>query len=192
MLITYDDERMLDVWRQGALLEPALAEASIERFDSLDIKQRLRMTMRAWYIDYLANAPVDMVPVSDLTEYARTAAGPAEGSMTLRLVCETARITEITLDGYGDVSLMNPDSKDNAEILKAMGNKFVRNGDTPKAFYRPRTDTAVIFFPGDEEPVITAVRGVLIPEDDVFVFDERMLAEIPALAQSTLSNLYQS
>ncbi len=186
MLITYDDERMLELWRQGASLEPALAEASIERFDSLDITRRLRTAMRAWYIDYLTTAPVDKVPVTDLTEYVRTAPGPGERQITVQTVCETARITSIVLNGFGLVPLLDIDD---VQQMSGMGNRFIRHGDTPKAFYRAGSDTAVINYPGDDEPEVAAVHGVLIPEDDVYIVDERVLADIPALAQASIADL---
>lgn len=177
---------MLEMWRRGAGLEPAVAEASVERFDSLDIDGRLLTAMRAWYIDYLVGAPEDMVPVADLTEYARVTATEAPDEWRLRLSCPTARITGVELEGFGAARILNPDCAEHRDAIGRLENKFVRRGCRVAAIHRPGTDHALITVSSDSAPVIKEVRGVAVTDDETFTVDERVLADIPRLAMKTL------
>lgn len=183
MIITLNYQQMLDLWRQGAGLEPPLAAASAERFDGIDMNGRLVRAMRAWYVDYLSAAPDGMVPVSDMTEFARIEPGPLPGTWLLTLSCECARI--VTVDTYpgGRLRLVDPDD---ADTLYPLGNRFVRAGNPAVAVHRRGTDTALLYTGSKTEPAVTRVAGVAVTEDDVFTVDERMLAQIPAAASKAL------
>ena len=183
MILKISDSQMLALWREGAGLEPASSEASIERFDSVNIDSRLIRAMRAWYIDYLINADVDMVPVSDLTTYARVSAGAKNGFWNVALLCPTARIMAMRLHN-AECAIY-----DRAECPPAMNNKFVRCGRRPFVWYTPGTNDATLFTGDATTPVITSVSGVEISDDDIYTVDERVLVEIPALAQKTLTML---
>ena len=187
MLLQFDDNQMLAIWREAAGLEPRLSEGSVERFDGYDVNQQLLTAMRAWYIDYLSTAPLETVPESDLTEYARLSAGPASDQWTLRLSCQTARITEIQLEGKGRVALINPENPDNREILHRLGNRFVRQGRIAKALHRQGTDTATIMTGDKETPVLKTVKGVRITDDDLYIVDERMLTKIAPYAAAAIA-----
>lgn len=186
MFVTLDDERMLGLWREGAGLEPALADASIERFDGLDINRILRTAMRSWYIDYLVRAPLDMVRVDNLTDYARISRAATSDTWTVSLSCETARIVSVTLRDTGHIPLLNPDDPAAAPVLTSLANRFVRHGAIPVGLCRKASNTVTVFLNPEALPVIREVRGVMIPEDDTFVVDERALAQIPDLAHKAL------
>lgn len=185
MIVTLTDRRMLEIWRQGANLEPALTEGSIERFDGIDIDSKLMIAMRAWYVDYLATAPLDMVPVKDLTDSATVESGPAPDQTTIRLTCKLARITALRIDKIGFVPLIDPDNPDNAELVRRLSNRFVRHGSCPVAFCRRGDDKIVVNLATIDENALT-VYGVPVSEDDTFVVDERILADIPELAAKVI------
>ena len=187
MLITLDDERMLGLWREGAGLEPALADASIERFDGLDINTVLRVAMRAWYVRYLHDAPVDMAPVTNLLPYAKMTRASLPDTWCVNLACRTARVLSLDIEGYGSLPVINPYDDKNRSLMAAMANKFVRNGARPTALYRPGADSVFVGLPSNANPVIKAVMGVRVTDDDTFVVDERVLADIPLLAKEALN-----
>lgn len=186
MIITYNDEQMLGLWRQGAGLEPALSDASLERFNAFGINGRLRTAMRAWYINYLAEYPIEKVPVTDLTRYVRLTPGPAKDQWTLKVVCECARIVSIDVEKRGRLQMLNPTDKDNSQSYGLL-NRFRRRGPHLTAFYEPGTDTAILNIASKTEPQISMVTGVLITEDDQYRVDERVLEDIPPLAKAVLS-----
>ena len=188
MIITYNDRQMLELWRLGAGLEPAFADSSVERFDALDIDRRLQIAMRAWYIDYLVNGPAELVPVDDLTKYTQMSEVEGHGYWLLNLMCETARITEITLKGYGPLTIIDAHDNDFAATAWRLANRMTRHGSTTTAVYRRGTPTAIVNVKRKTPPVILSVRGVVIPDDDKYVFDERVMAQIPELATKALFN----
>lgn len=183
MLVTLDDRQMLQLWREGAGLEPALDDASVERFDAINIDMRLLTAMRAWYIDCLTNAPSHLVPVTDLSEWAELDKGPSDDTWTLSLICECARITDIAVENVGLLSLVSPDD---TRAVTALRNRFVRHGCQPVALYRNGERTAILNIRSRQRPSLRYVRGVMIPEDDIYTVDERMLAAIPPLARKVL------
>lgn len=172
MFITLNDEQMLRIWRRRAGLEPALAETSIERFDGLEVNECLLHRMRAWYLDYLANAPVDTVPVSDLTERARVSEGAVAHQWKITAAADVARLTALELDGVGFVPLLDPTADENKELLRKLANRFVRQGSQTVGLYVPRSDTIVVH--SAKMPVVKNLRGVEITQDDTYIIDERL------------------
>lgn len=88
---------MLDLWRLAAGLVPAEAEASVERFDSLDIDRRLEIAMRAWYLDLLDNAPVRYLAPGDISR--RLVWRRDSFSLPVDFVC-SGRDLVVPADGY--------------------------------------------------------------------------------------------
>ena len=186
MFITLSDERMLEIWRQGAGLEPPLADASVEVFNSLDVTMRLSTAMRAWYLDYLADAPLDRVPISDVTESAVLTPDHADDQWIVRPKGKIARITSIECASHGSVPLINPLDPANAHLVRCLSNRFVRRGFMPVALYVPNAPTALIL--SASEPVISCVNAVIVTEDDTYIIDERILADIPSLASQAIAS----
>ena len=179
MKITFNDEQMLEMWRTAANLEPSMTEASVERFDSVDINGKLRSAMRAWYLDYLAGAPLDLVPVSELSQSVKLVEGYAPNEWILKFLSPVLRVVEIAVEGIGHLGIVDPDIAEHRPWLHRLANRFVRHGSQSTAIYRPGDDRAVLNLPTKTPPVITTVRGVAATDDDVFVIDERVL---PAMA----------
>lgn len=188
MTITLSDQQMLELWREGARLEPALHEATIEVFDGRDADRFLLTAMRAWYIRYLTTAPIETVWESDLTEYARLTRGPGDDQWTLELQCDTARITGIAIEGMGSVEMLDPERAEDREKIERLKNKFTRHGPQPTAYHHRGTNRAILNIKSDEPPKVKEVRGVEITEDNVFRVDERVLNEIPELARKAIAD----
>lgn len=187
MILRLNDEQMLALWREGAGLEPAFSEASVERFDAVNVDGLLRRAMRAWYIDYLYTAPIEMVPLTDLTSYARISAGSAKGQWVLDLMCEVARLSSIEIESIGSIPLINPTDDTNSGLIRRLANRFVRFGTQSVALYIPGTNRVVINICTKANPRLVAVKGVEVTADDIFCVDERTLGQIPALATRVLS-----
>lgn len=177
---------MLQLWREGAGLEPALSEASVERFDAVAVNSRLRTAMRAWYIDYLRTADPSLVAASDLTAYSRLTAGPRAGQWRLDFKCDVARLFTVSVEGMGDALFIDPETCRQGE--PPLCNRMWRHGSVPKLLYSPGASEAVLYVAPRLPPVLNRVTGVMITDDDVFNVDESMLAGIPDLAQKALFN----
>lgn len=187
MIVKLNDEQMLALWREGAGLEPAFSEASIERFDAVNVNAILRRAMRAWYVDYLHTAPIDMVPVTDLTEKARVSAAAAPHQWVVTLMCDCARLTSLELDRRGFIPIVDPKDPANYGLIRRLANRFVRRGCQNVALHVPGTNRMVLNVHSKSEPVVSAVYGVEVSPDDTFYVDERILARIPSQAIKTLA-----
>lgn len=91
---------MLDLWRLAAGLVPAEAEASVERFDSLDIDRRLEIAMRAWYLDLLDNAPVRYLAPGDISRRLVWRRDSATGTLSADIPADVRRIIAVRMDVF--------------------------------------------------------------------------------------------
>lgn len=178
MIITLTDERLLGLWRERARLEPVLSDASIERFDCVDINSRLRMDMRQWYLELLSSGPLEMVDVTDVKARTRVEPAATHGIWNITLPASTARLVSISLNHRGPVRIMDPDSPEGLRCRQLLENKFVRMGCIPVAFHRPGTRQVTLFY--SSTPELYKVMTVEIPEDDIYILDEKALSTIPS------------
>lgn len=173
---------MLSLWRTGARLEPALSDASVERFDGYDVDGELRLAMRSWYLELLNHGSLELVPVTDISSRVNVKAGHAEGEWTVTLPPDVARVVSLAVDGFGPVGLIDADSEDNNRAIEALANRFVRLGAVPKAVFRPRCRQVTVY--ARQQPSIASLRAVVIPEDDTYILDESALGLIGEAARA--------
>lgn len=186
-MITLSDTRMLDLWRSGAGLEPALADASVERFDALNVDDVLRSAMREWYLDLLHHGPLDMVPVTDIAERATVNADGADNVWQIRLTPDVTRVVGLSVTGYGPVRLVTLGSDEADRLAEALDNPFVRRSTSPRAMYNPGERKITVW--STTKPQIDSLRAVVVCEDDTYILDERALGLIPEAARSAISNI---
>ena len=186
-MLTLSDTRMLGLWRSGAGLEPALDDASVERFDAYDVDGLLRSAMRAWYLDLLHSGPLDMVPVTDVA--ARVTVSPAggDGVWRISLTPDIARIVELTFADVGPVPLIDADSDAARRLAEAFDNPFVRQSTTPRVILRNGERALTLWCA--KQPDVASLRAVVVPEDDTYILDERALGQIPAKARTAINAL---
>lgn len=173
---------MLELWRHAAGFEPSLSEASIERFDSIDVNVTIRRAMRAWYLDLIAAGELGYLRVDDITDRVDVAGGARQGEWRISLPADTGRIVSLELAGYGTVRLV---SDENAAGYNAEGdNRYLRVGGSMKAVVS--ADRRELRVYGPQRPVVSRLRAVTIPEDDTYILDERALGLIPDAAKQIL------
>lgn len=170
MVITLNDDSMLEIWRLAAGFEPSLSEASIERFDSLDIDTTLRRQMRAWYLDLIATGDLGYLRVDDITDRVRISPGGRTGEWRITLPVDTGRVVDIEIEGQGAVTI-TPEAK-----TQISDNRYIRCGGRSKAVLS--ADRREIRIYGTKQPTVNRLRAVTIPEDDVYILDERALGLI--------------
>ena len=186
MILKYNDTQMLDLWRLGAGLAPSLADTSIERFDNIDIDRRLLFSIRAWYLDYLTTAPRQLVPVTDIAEYATVSPSSIRNLWSIDFSCDIARVFTLTLPKHVPVQVIDTDT--GAEnILASMSNRFTRLGSLPKAFHSTASNSVSLYLRSTSAPKILSISGTRITDDNVFLIDERVLRDIPRLARAALA-----
>lgn len=175
MILKLQDDSMLEIWRHAAGFEPSLSEASIERFDSLDVNVTMRRAMRAWYLDLIATGDLGYLRVDDITDRVAVVAGARNGEWRVTLPADTGRIVSVELIGYGTVPLVRDDRL--AEYAASGDNRYLRVGGAMKAVVSAGSRELRVY--GPVQPEVSRLRAVTIPEDDTYILDERALGLIP-------------
>ncbi|MDE6397486.1 MAG: hypothetical protein K2K84_09455 [Muribaculaceae bacterium] len=183
MIITLSDNQMLGKWRRGALLEPALADCSVERFDGLQVDPVLRQAMRTWYLGLLREGNPAMLKVTDISD--RAGLRPeGTGRWRVTVPADTVRILELTIEGQPwPVRTLDVNRETDRRAIAALGNRYCRMSFTAViGADRQWTLTG----PPLESPGIASCRAITDPGDEIYVLDERLLDEIPARAREIL------
>ena len=187
MILHLNPGQMLDLWRTAAGLEPALGDASVERFDSIDVDMLMNRHLRAWYTDYLHTAAPDHLYVSDLTAGATVRRGPGHDWWTLELDSPEVRITEIEIEGLGPIEVVDPDNEDARPMLQRLRNRMYRHGCRPVALHRRGEPKALLNVAGSSAPGLKSVKGV-VDDEEIYHIDER---DIPLLARAARAVVWQ-
>lgn len=186
MIVTLRDDQMLRKWRLGALLEPTAPGLTVSRFDAVDVDGVLRGAMRAWYLRLLAEGDPTLVPVTDGTDRV-TLDALAPGVWRVNLTPDVARLYDLWLSGVATPSrMLDAVCPDHRPAIAALANRFRRLG--PGATIVRGADRRYTLYtdPADDAPEVTAAWVTLVPDDDVYIVDERALEAIPAEARAAL------
>lgn len=181
MIVKYTYQEMMDAWRAMTGLEPAMADASVERFDGFEMERRLAVEMRAWYLNYLRTAPLERVPISDLIDHVSVFPGPGHDWWTVTWDRPTARIVDLALEGTGPVPIVtDPDALKESAPLQRLRNRMWRRGCQPVAFHRTGSDRLIVNAASATTPLVSQLTGVVTDHDDgCYYVDEQELANIP-------------
>lgn len=182
MIITLSDTQMLGKWRRGALLEPALADCSIERFDGLEVDDVLRQAMRTWYLGLLRDGDPALLKTADIAD--RVNLRP-EGSGRWRVIvpADTVRLLEMTV-GDRPVEVLDTGRDADRAAIRALANRYGRSRFT--AVIGADRQWTLVGPDGVATPGIVSCRAVTDPGDEIYVLDEVLLNEIPAKAREIL------
>ncbi len=185
MIITLTHDQMLDLWRLAAGLCPAAVDASIERFDSLDINRRLCLAMRHWYLELLDNAPLRLLRQTDITD--RLNFKHTGDLYSARIPVDTRRVTQVTLGGIPAEILPSPVPMLTDTRLPLNRDTFSPSTDDCRPGATDATDITLspraavtptaVYVPPTASDI--AVYAVLDPGEETYVLDESLLSQIP-------------
>ncbi len=185
MILTLTHDQMLDLWRNAAGLEPVEAEASIERFDAIDLTRRLELAMRQWYLHLIDKGDPALLVAENIADRLKWHSNADRRLHTAAIPRDIRRITTIRAD---ETSL--PLSiTDNSDLLRdepVARRSFI----SPLSYDASATPTGrcsrlsavfvgggVIAIRADRPPLI--VTGVTDPGEERYILDEAALAMIP-------------
>lgn len=169
MLLSYNTRQMLDLWRLRRGYEPLRSDGIVVRRDGLDTDALWLAEIDVWYADLLANAPLEMVEVTDIA---------SEVSLTLEGDCgycilpdRCYRVVEVMGRGWErPVVPVAPDAVDPLDL-----NEFVGCGaDNPLAIVDGRR--LIVRHPGGTHPA--RLLAVMRPDDDTYRFHDQALSLI--------------
>lgn len=164
---------MLDLWRLAAGLVPAEAEASVERFDCLDIDRRLEIAMRAWYLDLLDNAPVRYLAPENISRRLVWRRDSATGTLAAEMPADVRRILAVRMDVFSlpvDFVLSGRDL-----VMPADGYVFTRSVCSPLCYGAVPSEPAPTSVSGLPEVVL----AITDPGEETYILDDSALSLIP-------------
>lgn len=188
MNIEYTKDEMRAVWKRLRWLEPLRADATVVRSDGTDIDRVAETQMRQWYLQLLAEAPMDMLVLTDLSASAmvrRVAAAdcyPASVDMIKVTVPKNAiRLGRVKISGAAVCADIVENPSDPRWRLSL--NRFRRQMAPMTALWRRDSCTLLLPAPADGSlPKVTLLHAVVDPGPDIYRFREPALATIAPVA----------
>jgi hypothetical protein len=170
MIITYTKQQMLAQWKLRRLLEPLRSDCRITRSDGVDLDAYATRKMRLWYLDLLANAPVEMLATTDISANV-TVKSAADGTLTLDLPDTVMRVVRVRLEGWKCDATLTPAG---STLALRQRNRFACGGvEHPVAVVSRHhlelysaANTLVV-------PAVELLKVVVDPGEEVYRFDER-------------------
>lgn len=171
--LTRDEAR--DLWRLRNGFAPLRDDCLITVSDGLDSDALIDSELDRWYSDLLANAPLDLLEISEIAPKTTLTICP-DGSGIVSLPADCCRVVSLSLGNWRfPAKLIKPGENLRLEALQA--SPYVRGGSHhPVAIVEPRQIR--IFSPDPANPHLTSLRCVMRPQDDEFHFDMAALPKI--------------
>lgn len=186
----YSHDQMLSIWRLRLGLEAPENEASIERFDALDIERSICMAMRQWYLNLLDTAELRHLSPQNIAPNLRWHYDPRGNYLYATLPDDVRRLVEIRPDALSRPMILstNPDDFDaiidplplRRPFCSPMG--YCSAGQVADSSSNAPAATALSFsgtiiVPGNTPPAF--VMAVTDPGEESYLLDESALSLIP-------------
>lgn len=177
------DKQMLDHWRESRGFVSAHSGCSMELFDYTDLKQRLNVEMRQWYLHLLDHGDLRYIVLHDVAERL-TLTGDLGGIWHARLPVDVRRLVSLTVSGAEvPVTVASAGSDVRRDTLNR--NRFARSGrHRPTAFVNDDGTLTLFCRDAVTKPVILSAMAVVDPGDETYELDEsalKLLYDIPRL-----------
>lgn len=173
MMISLDEEDMLELWKTRLRLLPARRDCVIERDDGIDIDQVLLQDIKEWYAWLLWHGNVAWLPVEDVSNDVMAQIDD-EGVVTVPLPSQCVRPVEWKLGGWkcGVTRFYQPGSYE----AMCQRNIYLR-GDiyAPVAVLHDNRLVLYSLSPGDV-PSVSVARCVVRPADGSYRFSQAALS----------------
>lgn len=182
-VITLTDSEMLTLWKLRSLLEPLGTGAETVCADGIDIDTLLRRRIDDWYYTCLATAPVDSLPLTELSA-TLTARRTTDGAGAVSLPEGLLRVASVELEGWERPATVTDDPQ--SALALAQSNPYSRGRcSVPVAVAFTRSSTLLLYTPPEGEIRIRSLKAVMRPPEGTYTLTDRMLATMPCDPSAT-------
>ena len=166
---------MVDLWMLRMNLLPRHSGCTIERHDGCDVDRYLRILIRQWYADALANAYPDYLPQADMAGELDYEVSP-QLVVTASLPDSVVRPLAWRLDSW---NLPVTDFLDPGDyIVKLQANEFTRRRRRrPVAVRLP--GRIMLYSATSTDDAIAEARCVVRPPQGTYIFDDALISSMP-------------
>lgn len=174
-LTTMSEDEMVDLWMLRMNLLPRHSGCTIERHDGCDVDRYLRILIRQWYADALANAYPDYLPQADMAGELDYEVSP-QLVVTASLPDSVVRPLAWRLDSW---NLPVTDFLDPGDyIVKLQANEFTRrHRRRPVAVRLP--GRIMLYSAASTDDTIAEARCVVRPPQGTYIFDDALISSMP-------------
>lgn len=159
---TLDKESMIALWRRACGYEPVRTDCTVERADGPDLNAMLHTEMRSWYVKMLLQAPLPVLPLTDITQQVDPVAS-SEGVAVATLPEGCVRVARVDMEGWEREALIVTDA--HGRMARVQDNPFARAGAVrPAAIISGNVMTLYsLAMPGAR---VKSVMAVMMPDPD--------------------------
>ena len=169
MIVTLDEEQMLDRWCRHKHMGPLRMDASVVRSDLFDIRAMMLAEMRGWYGRVLRKAPLHFLGLKDMSKVVNLI-DCGEGIYEVALPVGVVRVGEVVIDGWEAPALVvAPDSHE----AKAQANPFGRGGSCHPVVVR--YPGRLRFYIGETRGAVIIERLTAVVDDGTYQLDDSLL-----------------
>lgn len=179
-LLVMTEAELLAIWRRLLHLDPVRRECTVERDDGIDVDDLMRIHLRRWYAQLLRTAPLEWLPVEDLSAEVAVSVD-AEGVVTAVLPERCVRPVEWQLAGWahGVTAFEPPESA----VARRQLNAWTRGG-TQQPVAVAHDDRLMLYsLPPGVSPVLLMARCVAAPDGGGYALRHDALATLPRMAE---------
>lgn len=187
MELEYTKEEMLALWKRLRWLEPLRADAEVVRSDGTDLDALAETEMRQWYLRLLNEAPLEMLPLTDLASQAMvrllpvgscpdcfSAAAPLLEVSVPRTALRLARLQMVGMAVGTDILEDPSDPR-----WRLAFNRFRRQSQPPAALWLRASSVILLPAPADGSlPGVTHLHAVVDPGPSLYRFQESALSAL--------------
>jgi len=162
---------MLALWKRRHFLEPLRADCRISRSDGADLDAIATDRMRQWYLDMLANAPVELLAPVDITKSTIVSLSPT-GSAVVMLPENVVRVIAVKLSGWErEATIVKSDTP---ESLR-QHNAFARGGVCTPVAVLNSNRSLELFTPANvsAKPMLAYLLVAQDTGPETYLLDER-------------------
>lgn len=181
----YSERQLIDEWKMRSGLEPVRIDATLQRYDALDIDAYVKRMLDDWYLKLLDEGDAAFLDPEDVTELVEVA-GVDDGVAVAILPAGTRRLMEVA-----DASWHRP------AMITGAGSMLARRQES--TFSRGRCDSPVAVVDSPEHVrlysyppgVSPSLQRVAVARHvpGIYRLDPRALSLIPGITQLNFTHL---
>ena len=178
LFLDLTESQMLDMYKTMTHLTVVRRDCNVERDDGIDLDDWLTLRLQQWYAHLLMSAPVEWLPVADVTAGV-TLQQLDNGVVIAMLPQNCVRPVEWRLDAWhcSVTDFLKPADP----IIALQNNPWTRGGVNNPAAIDHGDHLVLYSIPADGTASLAIARCVIRPQNGHYIFHQDALATLPEI-----------
>ncbi|MCM1483835.1 MAG: hypothetical protein NC043_05830 [Muribaculaceae bacterium] len=175
---TFTADEMLRLYMQHSAFELPRTDTGFSRTDGIDLESLIATRLRAWYVDTLLTAPLDSLPLTDVTQRIRLVRAPS-GAGEVSLPAGCLRVAQVMMKSWERPARIVTDPA--SPLALDQHCRFTRGGRVSPAAVVEGSTLRLYTPSADTSDTLTSLLCVLLPPDGTYHLTDPLLSTIPTL-----------